>query len=240
MDVGIRLQHSGFYQDDKYTPADVYEDYRGEFTGAFLVLHQSFNSVEVAEWHLNQDFVITLGLKREKDIWVCPEEGYIEVARIHKKEDGNPFLLEVRAEHLKDYLCARNLGLYITSYYSRDIVTEDASFINWEGGSSSSKTENESWEGRVLQIHEGGLPYGEKMAVLHIARTDVDESDDIPDISGIPTDENTTSSSWEREFQGKKLYRVLGELWRNEWIAPAQISQRIKGCAATICILHRR
>jgi len=226
--IGISHNHSGFYDNGKYIAADVYEDYDGRFLGVHLVLAQHLNSADPAEWHLHQDFVITLGLKREEDVWVCPNEGYIEVARLHRGKDGKPALLEVRAEYLKDYLCARNMGLYVTSYYSRDVVTDDASFIVWENRSASDETQTDRWQGRVFDIHEGGHPYGEKIAVIHGSRTDVEESDDIPDISSIPTDQNTKSSSWERTFEGRKLFMVTGQLWRNEWLEPAKVSARIR------------
>lgn len=227
-DIGIKHNHSGFYDDGKYIAADVYEDYKGKFIGVNLVLDQHLNNVEVSEWHLHQDFVVTLGLKREKDVWVCPNEGYIQVARLYRGKNGQPTLIEVRAEHLKDYLCARNLGLYTTSYYSRDEVTDNASFIVWKNRSGEDKTRTDHWKGRVMEIHEGGHPFGEKVAVLHVSRTDVDESDDIPDISSIPTDQNIQSSSWEKSFEGRKLFMVMGNLWRNEWIEPAKVSHRIK------------
>ncbi|MBU0507935.1 hypothetical protein KKH27_03735, partial [bacterium] len=69
MDIGISHNHSGFYDNGKYIPADVYEDYDSKFLGVHLVLDQHLNSAEPAEWHLHQDFVITLKLKREKDVW---------------------------------------------------------------------------------------------------------------------------------------------------------------------------
>ena len=184
----INHSNTGYFQDGKYTPADVYEEYTGKFSGIFLALEQRINSAELTEWHLHQDFVASLKLKRENDIWISPAEGYIEVARLRKDQHEKPVLLEVRAEHLKDYLCARNMELYIASYFNRDAVVEDASFISWDKVSHSDDTENEHWEGRVTEIHEGGFPYGEKVAVFHIARTDVEETEDIPDISGFPTD----------------------------------------------------
>jgi len=227
-DIGISHNHSGFCDNGKYVTADVFDDYDGTYLGTHLVLDQHFNSVDPSEWHLNQDFVTALGLKREKDVWVRPNEGYIDVARLHRRADGRPILLEVRAEHLKDYLCARNMGLYATSYRSRDVVTGDASFISWENRCSRDETQTDRWEGRVADIHEGGHPYGEKVAVIHASRTDVDESDDIPDISGIPTDQNIKSSSWEKAFEGRKLFLVMGQLWRNEWIEPAKTSPRLR------------
>jgi hypothetical protein len=227
-DIGIIHNHSGFYDNGRYINADVFQDYEGEYLGIHLVLDQHFNSVDPREWHLNQDFVTALGLKREKDIWVCPNEGYIEVARLHRGADSRPDLLEVRAEHLKDYLCARNMGLYATSFHERDAVTDDVSFITWENRSSKNETQTDLWEGFVSEIHEGGHPYGEKIAVFHVSRTDVNESDDIPDISGKPTNQNIKSSSWEESFSGRKLFTVMGKMWRNEWIKPAKASPRIR------------
>lgn len=227
-DIGISHNHSGFCDNGKYVAADVFEDYDGKYLGTHLVLDQHFNSIDQSEWHLNQDFVTALGLKREKDIWVRPREGYIEVARLHRGSDDRPILLEVRAEHLKDYLCARNMALYATSYRNRHVVTDDASFIGWENRCSRDETLTDRWEGRVAEIHEGGHPYGEKIAVFHASRTDVDESDDIPDISGLPTDQNIRSSSWEKSFEGNKLFMIMGELWRNEWVEPAKTSPRIR------------
>ena len=224
----INNSNTGYFQNGKYTPADIYEEYTGKYAGIFLVLEQHINSEEITEWHLHQDFVVSIRLKRENDTWISPTEGYIEVARLRKDPQGKPVLLEVRAEHLKDYLCARNMELYIASYFCRDAVFKDTAVISWDNGSHSEDTENEHWEGRVQEIHEGGFPFGEKIAVIHVARTDVEETDDIPDISGVPTDENIKSAFSERGFEGKKLINVIGELWRHEWIEPAKFSPRIK------------
>ena len=40
MDVGISHNHSGWIDEGKYIPAEVYRDYRGEFEGVHLVLDQ--------------------------------------------------------------------------------------------------------------------------------------------------------------------------------------------------------
>jgi hypothetical protein len=70
--------------------------------------------------------------------------------------------------------------------------------------------------------------YGEKIAVMHVARIDVDPEEDIP-VFGLPTDNQVTSKSWTREFTGRMLYRVEGELWRTEWIEPASQSPIVRG-----------
>jgi hypothetical protein len=225
----INNSSTGYYENEKYIPCDTYEGNGGEFTGLYLVIDQNINRAELPEWYLHQDFVATLGLKREGDIWISPNEGYIQVARLHRDTSGKPSLLEVHAEHLKDYLCARNMALYIASYFSRTVVVDDTSFISWKNHVQSENNEYEHWEGRVQEIHEGGHPFGGKVAVFHVARTDVDETDDMPDISGSPTDDNTESSSDEHGFDGRQLFTIAGYLWRNEWIEPAKISRRVKG-----------
>jgi len=227
-DVGIRHQHSGYIQEGKYISADEYQDHSSEFSGLHLVLDQRGNSAETSEWHLHQDFVITLGLKRETDIWIRPDEGYIEVAKLSKRKDGSPCLLEVRASHLRDYLCARGMALYVTSYRERVEILEDIGRISWRETPTRESNEHDRWEGRVLAIHEGGMPYGQKTAVFHIARTDVDPEDDVP-VLGPLTDDKVISNRWTKEHTGRKLYRVDGALWRSEWIEPASQSPIVRG-----------
>jgi hypothetical protein len=204
-DIGISHQHAGYVEDGAYVPADVYTDYRGEVNGVHLVLEQMSYDDDPNVWHLHQDLVLALGLKREGNSWICPKDGYVEVARLKVADRNKPILLEIKAEYLRDYLCARDMALYITSFYRRDLIAADASAICWNDGSARKEDAHGRWEGRVTAIHEGGHPFGGKMAVFHVARTDVDETDDVPDISGIPTDDNTKGESWEREFEGRKL-----------------------------------
>ena len=229
MDIGISHQHSGYVENGFYVPADVYKDYRGRFEAIHLVLEQASHDESPHTWHLNQDLVLSLGLKREGNSWIRPLDGYTEVARLRESAQGKPILLEIKSQYLKDYLCARVMALYMTHFYSRDQIVEDASSITWADGASSENNETDRWEGRVMPIHEGGHPFGDKMAVFHVARTDVDEAEDVPDISAIPTDENIKGESWERKFEGRKLFRVLGELWRNEIIEPSKQSPIVRG-----------
>ncbi|MDY6990179.1 MAG: hypothetical protein SWQ30_19225 [Thermodesulfobacteriota bacterium] len=229
MDIGISHQHFGCVEDGVYIPADIYKDYGGEFQGVHLVLEQMSHDNEPNIWHLNQDLVLALGLKREGNSWICPQDGYTEVARLRVTDGNKPVLFEIKTQYLKDYLCARSMALYMTHFYSRELIVDDASSITWEGGNSSDSNDTDTWEGRVIPIHEGGHPFGQKMAVFHMERTDIEEADDIPDISGIPSDENTKGESWEKEFEGRKLFVILGELWRNEIIEPGKRSPKIRG-----------
>lgn len=200
---------------------------RCKFTGEYLVLEQRGNSNEKNEWHLNQDFVITLGLKREGDVWVRPDEGYIEVAKLHRREDSSPYLIEVRAMHLRDYLCARKMALYITSYRNRVEIFEDIEHISWKEKHLIENNGMDRWEGSILEIHEGGMAFGKKIAVFHASRTDVDPEEDVP-VFGHPIDGKVKSKSWTKEYHERKLYRVEGELWRNEWIEPASKSHLVR------------
>jgi hypothetical protein len=228
MDVGISHCHTGGLERGEYVPCDVRVNYGDTPSGLYLALEQRGNRDDHAEWHLHQDFVITLKLKREGDTWVSLDEGYIEIARLKRRQDGSPNLLEVRASHLKDYLCARNMALYVSSYRERRAVLDDASHLTWPTNPILETNATDRWEGRVTAIHEGGMPYGEKMAVFHAARTDIDPTDDVPSMDALPTGENVKSASWTSGFKGEKLYSVMGALWRNEWIEPSSQSPIVR------------
>lgn len=228
MDIGISHAHSFNYIHGEYSESDKFES--DDFKGIHLVLNQSFdNNYDNHEWHLHQDLVLNLGLKREGDIWICPRQGYVEVAKLERNSEGSPILLQIKNQYLKDYLCARKCGLYITSFFSRDKIFSNRSVFEWDGDSTSTKVDKDVWECRVLEIHEGGFPFGEKMVVSHASRTDIDVDDDIPDMTSFPTDDNVKSDFRENGFKGKKLYRIIAELWKYEWINPAKFSSVVLG-----------
>ncbi|MCP4257568.1 MAG: hypothetical protein GY774_08600 [Planctomycetes bacterium] len=228
MDIGISHSHSGYIQDDEYTPANVYKDYGNDLVGEHLVMEQRGNSIENTEWHLSQDFVITLGLKREDDIWVCPDDGYVEAAKVYRRVDGSPYLLEVRASYLRDYLCARKMALRITSYRDRVEVSDNTDHIKWGEKHVTENNEMDRWEGRISEIHEGGMPFGSQTAIFHVGRTDVDPDEDVPTFD-FPANNGVKSESWTQKHQGRKLFRIEGELWRTEWVDPATNSPIVRG-----------
>jgi hypothetical protein len=226
-EVGLCYDHSGFVEKGKYVPSDVrHGDYDG-VPGIYLVLAQRGNREEHEEWHLHQDVAITLRLKRENDIWVSMDEGYIEVARLKRRDDGSARLLEIRASHLRDYLCARGMALFVTSYRQRISALEDASHIIWPDGRSEERDATDRWQGHCWPIHEGGMEYGAKTAVFHMSRPDVGSEEDVP-TAGLPGEGAVESSSWTREHTGRKLYFVQGQLWRSEWVDPAPSSPIVR------------
>ncbi|HHL3492250.1 TPA: hypothetical protein ACQ53F_001072 [Legionella pneumophila] len=227
--IGSGHQHSGWVNDGQYIPAEVFSGHDDNVQGIHLVLEQYSQDESPNIWHLNQDIVLSLGIVREKNSWIRPADGYMEVARLRTDDTNEPISLEIKIQYLKDYLCARGMALYMTHYYKRNVICNDASNISWSDNFSSESTEEDRWEGRVNEIHEGGFPFGEKIAVYHIERTDIDEQDDVPDISAIPTDENTHGKSWENAMEGEKLYFIEGELWRKEIILPGKTSPIVRG-----------
>lgn len=226
-DIGLRGTHKGYVNGDTYTPAYVYRDFEGGLVAEHPVIVGEANSLECTNWILNPDISVTLDLKNEGDTWVCMSRGYEEVIKIRKNENGCIVAILMKASYLKDYLAARKMTLYITSYRSRVQVVSDRTHLTWADPHVITK-DMDRWEGRIMEIHEGGHQYGSKFAVLHTSRTDVDFDEDIPEF-GFASEESTTSESWEGGFDGKKLYRVEGELWRNEWVEPAAKSEIVAG-----------
>ena len=210
-----------------YNPVDSHEDNNGQPFGTRLVIKQHLNSHELDEWHLHQDLVVALQLKREKDSWVCPQEGYAEVARLTRDDEGEPRLLEIRAEHLRDYLCARDMGLFSSSFRSREAVLDNASSIAWPSNPLEEKTTTQLWEGSVKPLNEND-PFGGGLHFMHVGRKNVDMEEDVPHY-GPPGDDEVIMDSWTRDArEGRKVFMIMGELWRSDWLPPAPSSPRVR------------
>jgi len=228
-DVGIGHDHRSYVEGGNYVTADTYHSHRGELTGFALVLQQRGNGQDQQEWHLHQDLVIALELRREGDAWVAMNEGYTEVARLRRDSEGQPILVEVRAEYLKDYLRAREMALYVNSYRSRVLVVPSETEVDWKDAPPREKSRLDRWQGRAWDIHEGGwMAYGEEMAVFHSGRLDLDPVEDVPNLGPFGEGE-FENDSWTVRQRGKRLTRVEGEYWRSEWIEPADKSPRVRG-----------
>ena len=102
-----------------------------------------------------------------------------------EKSNGNPSLLEVRAEYLKDYLCARGMALcpHHTEVGKKLWMIAATS----RGRKTLCVDTGDRWEGRVSEVHEGGRPFGSSVRVFQVSRTNVDFGEDVPTIS--PFDE---------------------------------------------------
>ncbi|MBV4467237.1 hypothetical protein KVG95_28385 [Pseudomonas sp. SWRI79] len=211
-----------------YYWAGDWASHHSDAVGTGLVIEQNFDGAAPNEWHLHQDFVISLGLQREGDVWLRPVEGFLEVVRLKRDEQGKPVLLEARTEHLRDYLKARGMYLLLASFRSRTQTVSDASHIDWASGFVQEEKDGREWEGINSEIHEGGKPYGSSTGVFHVSRTDVDADDDVPKI-GLPDDDSVVSKSWSIQHEGRKLHSLSGSLWMAEVVEPGRVSERVKG-----------
>lgn len=215
-----------------YKPADIAWGNDWDEIGIELVVVQDINSAHTAIWHLNQDLIFALELLREGNSWIAPNEGYTEVARLVNGDAGRPELLEIKKNFLCDYLAARQMSLYLCSYRLREETVDDVTHIPWPDQqleeTTSKKNKKSRFQAQVFEIHEGGEPYGSKTAYYHIGRTDIDPEIDVPHIKG-DEDKEYTSSSRVITHEGRKLYRVEGKLWQDEWVEHADTSPRVRG-----------
>jgi hypothetical protein len=224
-DISNRSPNRGYVENGEYIATQIYQNYDKTVNAEYLVLERGGNHIEASEWDLNQDLTCTLELKRENDTWLAISYGYEEVAKLERDINSKATSLSIKASYLKDYLCSRKMALYMTSYRSRRQIVEDKSHIKWDSPKVE-ETKSDKWEARVNEISEGGDPFGSSYAVFHMSRTDVDYDEDIPEL-GLPTDDNIETKKWEGKSEGNKLFFVDGELWRNEWIEPAQKSHLV-------------
>ncbi|PTT00363.1 hypothetical protein [Pseudomonas sp. HMWF006] len=214
--------------DGRYKPADQYlhEDEEPP-VGVELVLLNHFNSDHDTEWLINQDLLLALRLMQEGDSWVSPNEGYMEVIRQRRNEDGRVIAIEIRAEHLRDYLCARGLALRLAQYRERKQYLADASHIPWHGAPVEERKGNELFRLHTFSIRADGGLLG-RMSIMRVWRTDVDSEEDVPAFEA-ENNSNTDYEHYEVEHSGLTYQQVDGRLWREEWVEPAAKSERVRG-----------
>ena len=227
--LGNHHESSSFVENDDYVPCDVlYKDYY-DVEGVFPVIVQRVGHNLPEVWDLHQDIVIALKLYRDGDTWICPDEDYTEVVHLLRDEEGNPRKIEIKNEYLKDYLCARNMGLVLTWYQEHEKYLSYKPKFGWSDEHESVTLEKGHWEGRIFETSSTGNPFGSEVFVVHVNRTDIDKDDDVP-VMGIPTDDNISGESKIVPLRtGEKVFGVLGEVWNNELILPGSNSIRVRG-----------
>jgi hypothetical protein len=177
MDFVGGFGHRPWVDDDNLFHSAVDYDWR-DIKGINPVLVQYFEIDHGKDIHINQDIVLGLRLKRDGDSWVCPEEDYVEVIRLKRDGENKPSLVEIKAEFLKDYLCASSSGLILLTYQSRQAIEESFDYLDWTEEKEEKKA-NYRWTGRFLPEYEGDFLFG-KASVFWMGRTDTDYSEDIP------------------------------------------------------------
>ena len=146
--------HRSHPERDFYHSADLFRDSRSdEPIGLNLVIDQAVEGAAEDVWYLHPDLVVALGLVREGDVWFRPKEGWVEVVRLVRDGD-NSIAVEIRAEHLADYLVARGMKLYASSYVQRVVETDQKPSFSWPDD------EYAVTEGRDERLAQIGLASG--------------------------------------------------------------------------------
>ncbi len=218
--------HGPSVQDGKYQPADQFEPYPGGLRGTHLILSQRGSGIDHGDWIVHPDLILGLRLKRENDSWVAVDEGYVPVIRMCRDAGGSPNLIEIRSSHLKDFLAARGEFLCVSTYRSRELIASDRPEINWSENPTVEESTSEKWQGSITEITEDGHPFGSEMAVFHIGRKNFDLEQDVPEVAHTDDFETRT---FKKKFEGKRLFRIWGELWKVEFIEAGEHSVRLRG-----------
>ncbi len=229
-DIGVGHETRSYADEKGYKSADQYwlNWSSRDAVGVELVITQGFGWDD-SVWHLNVDVIAALHLRQEGDVWVKPDEGYVEVVRLHRDAGGQPIKLEMRTEHLRDYLAARQMALRVAWYRDRDAVLSNVDHVEWRDDPPSIEEPHYRFEALCHDLHEGsGMPFGGQSAVFTARRTDVYPEDDVPEF-GPETDDNVEAESRTFSHQGARVSRVQGEVWSEEWVEPATHSVRVRG-----------
>ncbi|MER9977401.1 hypothetical protein [Mesorhizobium sp. M0085] len=129
-DVGIQPHRAGM-ETWGYRPADVFRGGRQQPLGLNLVIEQHVEELNRSVWHLHPDLVVALNLVQEGDVWYRPEEGWVEVIRLTRNAEGKPAKFEIRSEFLSDYLAARDMHLFCSSYRQHVVVSATKPTFSW-------------------------------------------------------------------------------------------------------------
>lgn len=133
-----------------YRSSDIFRDWQKPL-GINLIVDQHIEEGDLSIWHLHPDLVVALGLHREGDRWFRPEEGWVEVVRLHHGDDGKPRLIEIKSEFLRDYLAARGMALYCSGYHERVMVSVAKPAFSWLDGDYKAEVGRDRHEGIVTE-----------------------------------------------------------------------------------------
>ena len=228
-DIGISRGAKPYaYKDGYYSSIEQYQYNDKEPIGVQLVFEHPQPVIGGRLWILNPDLIVALGLIRDGNNWVRPEENFVVVAREELDEKGQHRLIEIKREFLLDYLAARNLSLRLSYYRQRVenvVALEGSEYANIP--SQAEQRDDGRFEFRTRSLND---VFGGSWAKLRMWRTDVDEDEDAP-VMGPESDENTDYESSRGHRSGYEGVRIEGEFWRDEWIEHQRKSVRIRGDA---------
>jgi hypothetical protein len=152
-DLDLDYHRSGV-EDGGYSSADFFRD-GSRPIGVNLIIDQYVEHEGCHIWHLHPDLVVAIDLLREGDSWYRPEEGWVEVVRLRRDSDHQPVLVEIRKEFLGDYLAARKMALYCSSYCERVMLTPEDPMYGWPDDRFSAASEHDRREAYTTSDHFG-------------------------------------------------------------------------------------
>ncbi|ENX46818.1 MULTISPECIES: hypothetical protein [Acinetobacter] len=225
-DIGISSIGKPYaYDDGHYSPIDQYERNDKEPIGVHLVFEYPQPVIGGRRWILNPDLIVALGLIKEGQSWIRPEENFVEVVREVFDEKGNHVLIEIKREFLIDYLAARGLTLRLSYYRQRVENVESLASSAYTDLTNFKEQRN---DGRFeLLIRNVNDVFGGGWASFRVWRTDVDEGEDAP-VMGPENDDNTDYETSKGHIGGYQGVRVEGEFWKDEWIHHQRKSIRVR------------
>lgn len=224
--IGISQSATPYsYEDGHYSPIEEYECMDKDPIGINLIFEHYQPVIGTTKWILNPDLVVALGLVKDGDNWVRPEEDFIIVAREIIDDKGNHTLIEIKREFLIDYLAARNLSLRL-SYYRQRVVNVASLETSAYAGLVNKQEQRDGGRFELLIRNLEDI-FGGSWSMLRVWRNDIDEDEDAP-VMGQENDENTeleTSQGYKGGYEG---VNVEGEFFRDEWIEHKNISVRVR------------
>lgn len=212
-----------------YRSADVFTRWSPDELGINLVIAQQLDELSQEIWHVHPDLVIALGLVQEGDRWFRPAEGWAEVIRLKRGDDGKPNLVEIKSEFLMDYLVARDMSLFCSSYSERIVVTATDPGYNWPNEKYEEERGRDKLEA-FTRPQEYGYPEGAFFTLGAIWRTEWVEPGKVS--IRIRGDEDPHESTFALDHQGhrvpvSKLHRSMTWLYFKPELALAL--QRYRG-----------
>ena len=213
--------HGPYVYGKKYHPTETVLSIDEKPIGVRLVLIQQFSGDVESLWTLNQDLVFALGLLREGDAWLSPQDGYTEVVQLRRNASGKPIGLYIKPDYLKDYLAARKMALRIVQFRQRQATLRADDTFGWLGERFLEERDGGSFVGSAWPVG------GESVMVMQVGRTDSWSSDELPEM-GPPSDSNTVSE--QRTFNRPQhgFHAIEGEFRREEWLEAAASSPRVR------------
>ncbi len=216
--------HRGWADEDRFIAPQEYTDSDEMPIATYPVLTQSFDTGEPLAWHLLQEIELSLELLRKGDVWVRPIEDNVEVVRLRRNVKGVPIAMEIRSEHLRDYLAAKQAALILGAFAFRQAIETQLDEISWENKRATRAFDNGEWEGNVHAINTGG-PTG---IMMRMWRESVDPGDDVPVMPHPLQEPSHPSETSEFGGGGDILAFAEGRIWWTEWIEPAERSPRVR------------